>query len=107
MRCALFQKTGKAFKDKSKDTRRLIKARFDEGYTLEDFMKVIDNKVSAWAGDPKMDDFLRPGTLFSTKFEGYLNEQPHKQPVQTNNRFNNFEGRSYDYSDLERQLLGV
>ena len=101
----LNQKTGKAFKDQSKDSRRLIKARFDEGYTLDDFKKVIDNKVAAWGGDPKMDEYLRPATLFSTKFEGYLNEKP-KHDAKPANRFCNFAQRDYDFAELERQLIG-
>ena len=70
----LNQKTGKNFKSTTKRTKSLIKARYEEGFTEEDFKRVIDNKVTAWKGDAKMDGYLRPETLFSTKFEGYLNE---------------------------------
>ncbi len=69
------KKTGKNFKSDSSKTRKLIDARFNEGYTIEDFRKVIDTKVAQWKGDPKMDGYLRPETLFSNKFEGYLNEK--------------------------------
>ena len=60
-------------------TRRLINARLKEGYSLEDFKKVIDIKVREWLGkftkDGKdMGDWLRPQTLFGTKFESYLNQ---------------------------------
>lgn len=68
--------TGKKFKPTSKKTRGLIAARFNEGFSLDDFKAVIDTKVAKWGNDPKMADFLRPETLFGTKFEGYLNEQP-------------------------------
>lgn len=71
----LNKKTGKNFKSDSSKTRKLIDARFNEGYTIEDFRKVIDTKVAQWKGDPKMDGYLRPETLFSNKFEGYLNEK--------------------------------
>ena len=40
---------------------------------MKDFFKVIDNKCAEWLGG-KMDKFLRPDTLFSGKFEGYLNQ---------------------------------
>ena len=71
----LNKKTGKNFKSDSSKTRKLIDARFNEGYTIEDFRKVIDTKVAQWKGDKKMDGYLRPETLFSNKFEGYLNEK--------------------------------
>lgn len=99
----LNDKAGTAFKDKSKDTRSHIKARFDDGFTLQDFYTVIDNKVAEWGGTD-MAKFLRPATLFGTKFESYLNQQAAKPKVST---FNNFPQRSYDYEDLERRLSGV
>lgn len=71
----LNEKSHKQFKPNSKKTRAFIKARFGEGFTLEDFKTVIDNKAGGWLNDPEMDRFLRPETLFGTKFEGYLNEK--------------------------------
>jgi len=67
-------KTGKAFKSSSVDTRKLINTRWSEGFTLQDFKSVIDNKCFDWSADTKMSKFLRPKTLFSNKFESYLNE---------------------------------
>lgn len=72
----LNQRTGKHFKADSTSTSRPIKARLEEKFTVEDFYRVIDIKASKWLGDPKMDDYLRPQTLFGTKFESYLNESP-------------------------------
>lgn len=72
----LNQKTGKHFRATSKKTISVIKARLAEGFTKEDFFKVIENKSAKWKSDPKMVDFLRPETLFGNKFEGYLNEKP-------------------------------
>lgn len=57
-------------------TKSLIKARWNEGFSVEDFEKVIDNKVAQWKNDSEMEKYLRPETLFGTKFEGYLNEKP-------------------------------
>lgn len=69
-------KTGKKFEDKSKDTRRLISARLNEGYTVDDFKRVIDIKTAEWLGNPDMDKYLRPSTLFAAgHFEGYLNQR--------------------------------
>lgn len=70
----LNQKTGKNFKSTSKATQRHIKARFADGFTLNDFKQVIDTKSAQWLKDKKMSAYLRPDTLFGTKFEGYLNE---------------------------------
>jgi len=71
----LNEKTGKKFNPKSKETSSMILARAKEGATLDEFKKVIDVKAAKWRGDPKMDDYLRPSTLFRpTNFENYLNE---------------------------------
>lgn len=101
----LNEKAGKKFEDKSKDTQKHISARFAEGRTLEDFYLVIDNMTAAWKGDPKMDAYLRPATLFgsSQKFENYMNQTPQRKKPQ--NRFNNFPQREYDFDDIERRLL--
>lgn len=76
----LNEKTDKNFKSGVAKNRDLIKARLKEGYSLEDFKKVIDIKVAEWLNDEAMSKFLRPETLFSNKFEGYLNQKP-KQEV--------------------------
>lgn len=56
-------------------TQRLIKARLNEGFVLDDFKQVINKKAAEWGKDPKMCKFLRPETLFGTKFESYLNQK--------------------------------
>jgi uncharacterized phage protein (TIGR02220 family) len=71
----LNEKTGKSFKPDSRKTNDLISARFNEGYTLEDIKKVIDLKSAEWQLDARWSKFLRPETLFGTKFESYLNQQ--------------------------------
>lgn len=68
----LNQKAGTAYRAGSKATQAHINARVAEGFTLEDFRKVIDNKVEDWKGT-EWEKFLRPETLFGTKFESYLN----------------------------------
>lgn len=57
-----------------KKTQSLISARFNENFTLDDFKRVIDNKASEWK-DTEMEKYLRPETLFGTKFESYLNQK--------------------------------
>lgn len=71
----LNRKSGKNYRYSSKATQKHIKARIKEGFTLEDFKRVIDWKVSKWIGTD-MEQYLRPETLFGTKFESYLNEAP-------------------------------
>ena len=51
-----------------------INARFEEGYTVDDFLDVIENKYAEWHGTD-MEKYLRPDTLFGTKFEIYLNQK--------------------------------
>ena len=63
-----------SFRATSKTTTSHINARLKEGFTLEDFKAVIDHKKAQWYTDPKMSPFLRPQTLFGTKFESYLQE---------------------------------
>ena len=75
----LNEKTGKNFSPKTKATTSHIKARLNEGRTIDDFKRVIDSKCAKWLTDPKMVDYLRPDTLFGTKFEAYLNELPAKE----------------------------
>ena len=70
----LIHKTGKHYKATTRKTKDLIKARSNEGFNEEDFLTVIDNKVSEWNGTD-MEKYLRPETLFGTKFESYLNQQ--------------------------------
>jgi uncharacterized phage protein (TIGR02220 family) len=67
------------YKTTTPKTKQLITARLNEGFTVEDFIKVIDNKYSTWFKDKKMCTYLRPETLFGTKFENYLNEKVKKR----------------------------
>lgn len=68
----LNQKTGQKYKPSTKKTQTCIHARLAEGFTEDDFKKVIDNKCAEWIGT-EWEKYLRPETLFGTKFESYLN----------------------------------
>lgn len=68
----LNQKTGQKYKASTKKTQTCIHARLAEGFTEDDFKKVIDNKCAEWIGT-EWEKYLRPETLFGTKFESYLN----------------------------------
>ena len=105
----LNQKTGANYKHSTQKTRTCIHARLNEGFTLDDFKKVIDKQVTEWKGT-QWEKYLRPETLFGTKFEGYLNanivKKEEKKP--SSNKFNNFTGRQYStdqMKDMERLLL--
>ena len=69
----LNMRTGHQYKSSVQKNRTLIHARWMEGFKLEDFKEVIDKKAMEWIGS-KMEQYLRPETLFGTKFEGYLNQ---------------------------------
>ncbi|KAA9322968.1 conserved phage C-terminal domain-containing protein [Lactobacillus jensenii] len=73
----LNEKTGSHYRASSAKTKKLIHARLKEGFTVDDFEKVIVKKCKDWKNDSKMAKYLRPETLFGTKFEGYLNEIDH------------------------------
>lgn len=66
--------TNSNYRHTTETTKKLIKARISEGFTLEDFKTVIDKKVLLWSKDLNMSAYLRPETLFGNKFESYLNE---------------------------------
>lgn len=83
----LNEKAGTAYKPTTKKTQALIRARIKEGYTLEDFFVVIDRKCAEWIGT-KMEEYLRPETLFGTKFEGYLNTGSRKEGQHGSNQSN-------------------
>ena len=70
----LNEKAETKYKSSSAKTQTLIKARQSDGFTLDDFKKVIDNKVTEWKGS-EMAKYIRPETLFGTKFESYLNQK--------------------------------
>ena len=59
---------------KSDATRNRIQARLNEGFKLEDFITVNKKKCDQWITDPEMAKYLRPETLYSNKFEGYVKE---------------------------------
>ena len=68
----LNSKIGTNYKATNKKTRSLIAARMKEGFYEDQFIYVIDKKVEEWQGT-EMEKYLRPETLFGTKFENYLN----------------------------------
>ena len=76
----LNQRAGTCYRPSSKKTRSCIHARLEEGFTLDDFKTVIDKKAEEWIGT-EYEQYLRPETLFGTKFESYLNAKVGKPAV--------------------------
>lgn len=78
----LNEKTGRSFRT-TEAHKRFIKARWNEDYKLDDFKKVVDNKVADWTGKTingqPAEKYLQPSTLFGTKFDNYLNQTPMRQ----------------------------
>lgn len=66
---------GTNYKTNSKGTKELIMARLNEKYTLDDFKIVHRKMLRSWGTDEKMVKYLRPITLYGTKFESYLNQK--------------------------------
>lgn len=76
----LNQRAGTHYKATTANTRKLIKARLKEGFTVEDLKLVVDKKCADWLNNRDMAQYLRPETLFGTKFESYLNARTTTQP---------------------------
>lgn len=88
-----------SYRPSSAETKKHLHARIKEGYKLEDFIRVIDSKAKEWLDDPKMRQYLRPSTLFSSKnFESYL------QSAIDANAWTD-RGQEIDYNNLQDALL--
>lgn len=98
--------------------KRDIKTRLKK-YTIDDFQKVFEKaeKSAFLRGDNErgfrasFDWLINEGNMAKV-LDGNYDDRPSKQraaparaPAAANTRFNNFEQRNYDYSELERQLL--
>lgn len=62
------------------EVKKLIKKQLSTGHTKEEFFKVIDDRYKEWGLNPILfkssgrmsNEYLRPRTVFSAKFEDYL-----------------------------------
>jgi uncharacterized phage protein (TIGR02220 family) len=78
----LNEKAGTKYKATTPKTQAAINARLSEGFTVDDFQRVVDNKCAEWLGT-EWEKYLRPETLFGTKFEGYLNARVSRKAIST------------------------
>ena len=99
----LNEKAGTNYRASSEKTKSCIRARLNEKYTLDDFKKVIDNKVSSWK-KTEFEKYLRPETLFGTKFESYLNEKEFKKK---NQNHTNREYSKEDYAGMYTNIEDI
>ena len=104
----LNSKANTKYRVNNKKTRASINARITEGFAIDDFKKVIDIKSAEWL-NTNMQQYLRPETLFGTKFEGYLNQKITKQTgnYTSNNskRHKENTNSSYNHNDIESEIL--
>lgn len=103
----LNEKSGMNYRASSKATQGHINARLSEGYTVEDFFTVIDKKCAEWRGDAKMEKYLRPETLFGSKFENYLNAPVSQiSPNNSNNGIVTINGKQYEHRNGKYFIVG-
>lgn len=69
----LNQRCGTSYRPSAGSTKKLIKARLAEGFSVDDFKMVIDKKAAEWSGT-EYEKYLRPETLFGSKFGTYLGQ---------------------------------
>lgn len=76
----LNEKAHTRYRASSDNTKKHIIARLKQEYTIDDFKHVIDVKCADWL-NTDFEKFLRPETLFGSKFENYLNSKINKATV--------------------------
>lgn len=71
---------GAKFRANTGNTAKMVIARYKEGYTIDDFKKVIDSRFKAWNGTEMMQHYC-PQTLFRpNNFEKYLQNAKFARP---------------------------
>lgn len=101
----LNEKAGTNYRTTGAKTKSLIRARIDEGFTEDSFRTVIDHKCGEWLSDQKMRGFLRPETLFGTKFESYLNAAA-LRPAPENTKSSSFDTDEFMLAALKKSYGG-
>lgn len=71
----LNEETGATWRTDDDFSVFMISRLLQQGYTEDQIKTVIRKKTADWLGDPKVERYLRPATLFGSKFEQYL-QQP-------------------------------
>ena len=91
---------GTRYRSDTPETVRLLTRLLDNGYSVAEITEVIDRKVKEWSGTD-FAKYIRPSTLFGSKFESYLNA-----PTAPTRKADNPEryAPTYDISEIEQQL---
>lgn len=97
----LNQKAGTRYEYNSTKTITLLNTLFRKGYSVEDIKKVIDIKCNEWLPQEEMRMYLRPRTLFSNKFEDYLNQEVKPQVIETKTK------KTQSYEDFMLKTYGA
>ena len=100
----LNQKAGTKYRAKSESNKKHIRARLKEGFSVDDFRTVIDKKCAEWIGT-QWEKFLRPETLFGSKFESYLNANVNPNCGNSNQPMNGIIPNNEAY-DWEKVIAG-
>lgn len=92
----LNQKAGTKFQHTDSHIRN-INARIKNGATEEELKQVIDRKCAEWLGDAKMNQYLRPATLFAAKkYDSYVGQLNQPLPKQKQGvKHSNFDKQDY------------
>lgn len=92
---------------------KLIDAILKKGYTKEDCFKVIDKKVAEWHGTD-MQQYLRPLTIFSNKFDAYLNAPMAKKKTEfeqtqdaLTNLYHKYKGEKNDEGRASKNIFDI
>lgn len=101
----LNKSAGTHYRVNNEKTKRLINSRLKEKFEIEDFVKVIDNKCKEWL-NTDMEQYLRPETLFGTKFESYLNQKPLNRKQGTTQQ-NDFIHNSYSKDQIKNLITNL
>ncbi len=84
----------------SKASLKNAKARLSEGFSLGNLKLVVEHKCIEWGKDPRMRNYLRPQTLFSEKFESYLQTAIEWRNVGRPHNVISFGGRIHQHQKL-------
>lgn len=102
----LNEKAGTRYRASTPKTQAHIRARWNEGYRLDDFIRVIDVKCAEWLNDTKMRKYLCPDTLFGTKFEKYLNQPMPSKATDRRSQYTEQQNAEFDlYSFSPDQIV--
>ena len=94
---------GTRYKPDTPETVRLLTHLLNRGYSVNDITAVIDKKVAEWK-DTDFAKYLRPSTLFGSKFESYLNAPEVSRHEGSTGASTGRYPPTYDIAEIDAQL---